>query len=186
MKTDSYLGNLIRKVTGSEVVEVAQSADLAELQVTFDAFKTNAEEQLVELSTSLEAALATIALADVEKTALEAKLAAAEAAVVTAEQAKATLASDAEAKRIAQRKEKIVAAVGTATAEATFAATASLADEHFETVLAGFKVAGEVEGNSRFFTAQGADVEVDATLVTQGESPEMRILKEMFPTSSEA
>ena len=54
------------------------------------------------------------------------------------------------------RKEKIVAILGTATAEDTFMAIKSLDDKSFEMVLKGFEVAKAVEAKSDMFVEKGA------------------------------
>jgi hypothetical protein len=81
--------------------------------------------------------------------------------------------------KFAARKEKVVAAVGTAKADPLMAATETLDDAAFEAVMGALSASADTESNSKMFQEKGVTVEVVASQVTE-ESAEMKMLKKKY------
>jgi hypothetical protein len=172
----SMLKTLLGKFGGEEV---AAPEALTSLQAEFDAFKLEASAQTAELSAALETALTAVKEADARVAELSAAV---EAAV--AEKA-AMVAKAAEAKANA-RKEKIVAAVGTARADALFAATSNLEDAAFDSVIGALVTSASAEASSKLFTEVGVTGEPSPAQAAAPavESAEMKILREKYAASA--
>jgi hypothetical protein len=147
--------NVVVEASTSEVQAVlAESqAALAALQEQFTAFKTEAETAAAQAAESLSAAVA-------EAASLKEQL-----ATLVAE--KQALIADASAKKLAERKEKIVAAVGTAKADAVMAATETLNDEAFAAVVSAMAASFDAEAGTEMFKETGITAEADATKVSE-------------------
>jgi hypothetical protein len=172
MKKDSMLAKLIGSVVGvaPEATVVASEATAA-LQAEFEAFKAEASATQLELSEALTKALAAVGEADTA-------VAAAQAQVADLTAQLATFKEQVEAARLAARKEKIEAAVGTDRADALMESTKDVPDASFEAVVAALKVSADLEGKSKMFTAQGADgTQPDAPALV-AESETMKIVKQ--------
>lgn len=146
-------------------IQAAIDAAVTELRVEFDAFKETAEGMVASLSEELTAT----------KTALEA----AQAALGAAEAKEAELVATAETKRLAARKELVVAAVGTERADALLTATEGLDEAAFSAVVSALGVSATVEAASPLFTEVGVTAEADTASVV-AESKEMSILKKKY------
>jgi hypothetical protein len=109
--------------------------------------------QLAVATTSLSAAQATV-------TSMAAELEAVKAAMTSLASEKASLLADAQAAKFAARKDKVVATVGTAKADAIMAATAVLDDASFEAVVSALAASFEQEKKTVMFNEVGANVEV--------------------------
>lgn len=183
MKPDGALARLLAQIgiTQAEApVAEAPVADeaLAALQTQFDAFRSAAEADQAELKTALTAALAAVQEGETQREELAAQLAALQAA-------NAQAAADAEMAKANARKQKIVAVVGTARADALFDATANLADEAFEAVIGAMNTASAKEAASPMFTETGASAEASAE-VANTPSKEMQILKQKYADQATA
>lgn len=82
------------------------------------------------------------------------------------------------------RKEKLVAVIGEAKLEETYAAIKSLDDAGFEIVLKSFEAAKTTEAGSKMFTEKGLAGKTDQSKVNQEqeESIEAKLLKAKFQT----
>lgn len=172
MKPDSTLARLL-KGWGAAPAEAVAPEALAELQAQFDAFKAEAAADVADLSAKLTEALDAMKSLEAERDSMSAKL-------KEAADAAAKMAADAAAAKLAARKEKITAAVGTARADAVFAAVEGMEDAQFEAVLSVMSAAGTAEAQSAMFTEQGASVEVDPVAASEGVSKEMQILRAKY------
>lgn len=142
----------------------AVQAELDGLRAEFESFKETAEQmvavaeaQVAELKAALDAANAALAAAEVEK--------------IDAEAA-------AEAQRLAARKEKVEAAIGTEKAAGLLAATENLDDAAFEAVVSALAGSIEAEAKTSLFKETGVAAEADAAQVEESET--MRILKAKY------
>ena len=90
---------------------------------------------------------------------LSTKFEQAQAALNASEAAKAALVAEAATKRLATRKEAIVAAVGTDKAETLMAATETLDDAQFNAVVGAMAASFEAEAKSKMFTEAGVSAE---------------------------
>lgn len=170
MKKDSMLAKLIGSFSPEAAEAVASDATMA-VQAEFDAFKATAQAETTELSTALTAALTAVAEADGKVAEALAKVGALEAQL-------SEFKVQAEAARLAVRKEKLVAAVGTARADALMESTQAVDDTAFETVLSALTLSTSLESKSKLFTEQGADAQADASKTVTVESETMKIVKQ--------
>ena len=175
MKPESTLARLLKGWGGA--VETAAPAAIAELQAQFDTFKAEAAAEVSDLAAKLEEALTAVRSLETERDEIAARL---QAAADAAAQA----AAEATAAKLAARKEKIVAAVGTARADAVFAAVEGMEDAQFEAVLSVMTAAGSTEAQSPMFNEQGASLDADPAAVGSGESKEMQILRARYGATS--
>lgn len=83
------------------------------------------------------------------------------AALAEIEQAKADLIAEAKTKQLAARKVKVEATIGTAKSDAILAATESMDDAAFETIVSAFAVSLATESQSAMFTEAGVSAEAD-------------------------
>jgi hypothetical protein len=134
------------------------ASQLEAIKAEFEVEKASYHASLAEVSAKLEAAHA-------------------ELAAIAAE--KAELVATAAAAKLAARKEKIVAAIGTEKADALMVATGSLDDAAFEAVVSAMTGSMDAEAKSSLFTEVGVTAEADAAKVVE-ESAEMRILKKTY------
>lgn len=118
-----------------------------------------AETKSAELTVALETATAAIAEKETAFAALTAKFEAAQAALNASESAQKELATQAAAKRLEARTAAITAAVGTGKVEALLAATDSMADEQFNTIVSAMAASFDAEAQTPLFKEQGAAVE---------------------------
>lgn len=167
---DSFLSKLMGKAGVDATAAVAEAT--ASLQADFDAFKLEAGTQLEASATALSQAVETVKEADAKIAELQASLTASAAQLATlqafADQAaadKAKLEAEAETARLDARKKKIVAAVGTAKADALMASTLTLADADFESIVGALGASFETEAKTKLFTETGVAGETDATVV---------------------
>lgn len=153
--------NMTTKEDKPELAAVEQSASLQALLESATAALSQTQTKLSEMSALYEQAQAALAAADV---------------------AKAALVAEAAEKRLAARKQTIVAAIGTAKADALLEATEGLDDKAFSAVVGAMAVSLEVEANSESFKEVGTAAPEDKTLVeaTQEESPEAKLLREKY------
>lgn len=93
---------------------------------------------------------------------LSTKFAAANEALLTAEKSKADLVADVAAKKLAARKEKVVAIAGTEKAEAFMANAESFSDEQFEAVVGLMAASFDAEAKSPMFNEKGVAAEAPA------------------------
>lgn len=154
------------------VVEVAEATEVAAV------VEAVAEEVAPSLDAELALAKDSIASLIAEVAELKALVEAADAALAAVNAEKAALVADAEAKRLAARKEKIVAAIGTEKADALMTATGSLDDTAFEAVVSALNGSIAAEASSDLFKEVGVAAEADASKVE--ESAEMRLLKQKY------
>lgn len=156
-----------------EVASVeAAAADLSAIQAELtEALSqvTTANELIAEMTEAHAAEVAN----------LKAEIEAAKAALDAIEAEKAEMIAKAEAAKLAARKEKVVAAIGTEKAEGLMAATGHLDDAAFEAVVSALAGSVEAEASSDLFKEVGVDAEVDAAKVVE-ESEEMKLLKQKY------
>ena len=157
-KEGSSMSNRIFKFSKTNNEETLEMSQLTELQAQLE----TAQSQLAEFS-SVKEALASLQGVVAEK---ETALAAALSEVATFQAEAVALKEAAVATKMSARKEKIAAVKGTAQAEILSAALASLDDESFTTVLAGFAADKEKLEASDLFNEigdQGTEAVVETT-----------------------
>jgi hypothetical protein len=151
------------EVTMSEKETVAAVAenqvDVAALQasvLSLTSQLSDATSKITELNSLVEAA--TEFNANKEKVALEVKL--------------------------ADRKSKVEAAVGTAKAESVMAAVAGLDDGAFATVLSAMTTSTTTEASTSLFVEQGVDASADVAAIAKAaeSNPVLDILQAKYPT----
>jgi hypothetical protein len=162
-----------KEVMSKEEVQTDLAAPemAAKLASTLEALATQAEalqaltSQLTEMSSLYEAAQAALTAADV---------------------AKELLVAEAKEKRLAARKETIVASVGTAKADALLAATEALDDVAFNAVVGALSVSFEDEAKTVQFKEVGVSAVADPVKVAEAgsaDSEESKILKAKYKKS---
>lgn len=150
-KFKKLLGNAEPQEQLEQVIEaVADNSNeaLTKLQADFDKYKAEAE---LVLST---------AAAELEE--LKTKLEAANSVIAAAEQAKAVAEKQALETKLAARKEKIVAAIGTEKADGLMLATEALDDAAFNAVLSALAGSVEAEASTEMFKEVGVDAKAEA------------------------
>lgn len=169
---DSFLSSFLGKSGVDAKAAVAEAT--ASLQAEFDAFKLDSASQLEQASTALSQAVETVKEADAKIAELQAALAASEDSKVklqafadAAELEKTRLAAEAEQKRLDARKATIVAAVGTAKADALMAATSNLDDAAFEAVTSALGNSVDAEAQTKLFKETGVAGDVDPVRVAE-------------------
>lgn len=172
---DTMLSRLLR---GLGAPEASTTEATTVLQSEFEAFKASASAEKEELATALQTALEAVSNADQVVLALTEKLDAATAKI-------AELTASAEQARLTSRKEKIVAAVGTAKADALMAATDQLDEAQFNAVIGAMSTSLDIESKSKLFSEQGVAAEADANQVAP-VSKEMQILAQKYNTQKGA
>lgn len=164
--------DMFKKRLGVEAATDVVALALHEaLQQEFSAFKEKSEKSLAETLSQKQELAAQLEAA-------QARLAELEQFAADAEAAKQALLAEAEAKRLQVRKDQIVAAVGTARADALMTATEALDEAAFNAVVSALTVTAQTEKQSVMFTETGVSGSADATKVE--ESPEMKILKARY------
>lgn len=136
-----------------------------------------------EATLSAEDVLALRAALDESKAALEAangKIVALTAIVDEAAEFKASKEKAEADAKLNARKDKVVAAVGTAQAEAIIAATASMDDTGFDAVMAALSVKAVAETSGALFKEVGVDAEADQTKVQAGSNGVMDYLTSKY------
>ena len=121
---------------------------LAKLQADFDSYKAEADQLLTQ--------------ATAEVAELKTKLEAANAVIAAAEQAKALAEKQTLETKMAARKEKIVAAIGTEKADGLMLATEALDDAAFNAVLSALAGSVEAEASTEMFKEVGVDAKAEA------------------------
>lgn len=170
---------VFNKATAEKEVKMKQEAQTelaapemaAKLASTLEALASQAEalqamsDKFAEMSTLYESAQAALAAADV---------------------AKELLITEAKEKRLAARKETIVASVGTAKADALLAATEALDDVAFNAVVGALSVSFEDEAKTVQFKEVGVSAVADPVKVAEAssaDSEESKILKAKYKKS---
>jgi len=131
-----------------EAVADNSNEALAKLQADFDSYKADAEQLLTQ--------------ATAEVAELKTKLEAANSVIAAAEQAKAIAEKQALETKMAARKEKIVAAIGTEKADGLMLATEALDDAAFNAVLSALAGSVEAEASTEMFKEVGVDAKAEA------------------------
>lgn len=141
------------------VAETEKEDVTMDVKETGDAALAAAETNAVEVA-GLTASLATAvaALADSHT-----KIAELSALVAAATEFQAAQATAALATKQAARKLAVEVAVGTAKADALYAATASLEDAAFDAVMAAMATTATAEANTQLFNEVGVDAEASAS-----------------------
>lgn len=170
MKKDSMLAKLIGSFSPEAAEAVASDATMA-VQAEFDAFKAAAQAETTELSTALTTALTAVAEADGKVAELTTQLA-------TLTTQLSVFTAQVQAAKLAARKEKLVAAVGTERADALMESTQGVDDASFETVVSALTLSTSLESQSNMFVEKGADAQADASKTVAVESETMKIVKQ--------
>lgn len=155
----------------AEDIQAAVAQALEGVKAEFEEFKQTAEALLAaseEKVAGLQAELADLA----------GKLAEAQSALEAANAEKAKAEADGLAVKLAARKEKLVAALGTERADALLKVTEGMEDVAFEAVVAALGVSAAAEANSSMFTEAGVDAQADTAAVM--ETPEMKALRAKY------
>lgn len=141
-----------------------------------------------ELAAQLTQAQATLATQSEELAALtkmvgelSAKFEQTNAALEASEATKAALVAEATAKRLATRKEAIVAAVGTSKADSLMAATESLDDTQFNAIVGAMAASFEAEAKSKMFTEAGVAAEAVVAEVDPVEKLAAKVAAQFNP-----
>ena len=111
---------------------------------------------------------------------MTAKLESLSAYAEQAEAAAEALRVEAENKALEVKREKLAAVIGAQNPgfEATFAAISGLEEAAFQTVVDGFAASFKAESKTEMFTEVGVSGEADQKANADGESPEMKIIKQ--------
>lgn len=143
-----------------------------------------AETETAELQALLESATTTLATTQGKLAEMSALYETAQASLKELADAKAALVADAAQKRMDARKEKVVASVGTARADALLAATESLDDSAFEAVVSAMAGSFEAEAKTDAFKEVGVTAPEDKAAVASEpqESEESKLLKAKYQT----
>lgn len=166
MKPNSMLAKLL----GVEIPEAG--AEAVAVQAQFDAYKETAEADKAQLAEALGIAVEANTALETQVDELKAQVEALQAAQAESE----AKAADA---KLAQRRARIEAALGSERGEAVMAVTANLTDENFEVVVDAMRAAGDKEAQSPMFQEQGVEATADAT-VAGTVSKEMQILRAKY------
>lgn len=142
----------------------AMKAEFDEFKQTAEALLAESEAKTKSLTEQLEAANALVA--DFR------------AAAVMAEAEKLQAVADAAAAKLAGRKEKLVALLGTERADALLTVTENMEDAGFDAVVSALGVGAAAEADAPLFKEVGATVEADAAQIV--ETAEMRALKSKY------
>lgn len=120
-------------------------------------------DNTAELSAQLEAATSSLAVANESVAKLSAELNEVKAALAAVEKEKADALAQAVADKAQARREKVEAALGTDKADEVLAATQSLDDASFESIVTAFALSFDKEAKSPAFQEKGltAQTEVD-------------------------
>lgn len=166
--------DLMSRILGTKVeVDVTKTEAFIALQTEFNEFKTEANSVVALQKSEIDAL-------KVERDALQTRVEELSAYAKAEEEAKAKALADAEAKRLSDRKEKIVAAVGTDKSESLMEATKDLDDTSFAAVMSALSLKVETETKSPLFNELGVSGDVDASKVVF-ESKEMQMIREKYP-----
>lgn len=174
LKENRLLSRIAKAMGKKEEIEMKEEKPAETLTVTVDATAVKAElaqlqaefeSNISELKGQLEAAMASV---EELKSALDAEKAAKEELIAKAKDAK-----------LAARKERVVAAVGTDKADGVMAAVESLDDAAFEAIVSAMQGSVDAEAKSSMFKEVGVTAEVDASKVAE-ESQEMKLLKAKY------
>lgn len=158
-----------------KTAEAATQEEELNMEQTTPLAATELSTELTAKLAQADAALAEHAQAFAE---LAAKFEAASAELNTIKEAKLAVEAEALQAKLAARKEKIVAAVGTDKAEALLTATEGVDDVAFNAIVSAFDAKLVQESQSAMFTEIGAAGEVDVAKAE--ESPEMKALKAKY------
>jgi hypothetical protein len=161
----------LAKVMGNDKPAVDMS-ELADVQAALASANLSLESKSAELASVLEL----VASFEADKAAMTAQLEALTASLAQAEDFSKAVAEKALQDKNEKRKAALVALVGTAKADATFSAVASLEDSAFDAVCQALKTTYDME--SVAFEEVGADVVADPATV--GLSPEALALREKY------
>lgn len=156
--------NMTTKEDKPELAAVEQSADMVALLESATTALSVSQIQLAEMASKLEAVTAALALAD---------------------EAKAALVAQAAEKKMSDRKQTIIASVGTAKADALLKATETLDDDSFKAVVGAMADSFEVEANTEAFKEVGVAVKTDpeAVVTAPEESEEAKLLRAKYKQS---
>jgi chromosome segregation ATPase len=160
-----------KRLGGSVAEAVVALAAHEALQQEFAAFKAETEKTLEAALSQKQEVEAALQAAQAEAETVKAQLAELQQFAAQAEAEKARLQQEAEGARLQARKEKIVAAVGTARADALMTATEQLDEAAFTAVVSALNVSAEVEKQSEMFTEKGVAAEADPAKVEASEKP---------------
>lgn len=139
-----------------------------------------AETKTAELVAQLAIATETLEVTRTALAELAAQHAEMKAAFDASEEAKKTLATTLADKRMAARTAAITEAIGTSQLTTVLAATDTMSDEQFNTIVGAMAKSFEAEAKSAMFQEKGVAASADASKVAQEESKEMKILKAQY------
>jgi hypothetical protein len=174
MKKENQLLSRVLKVIGVSKDETQAEAkqelnltiDTSDIRAELEAFRqeanallANAETQIAELTTQLAATTA-------EKESVSQKLEVATAALVEVERVKQAAIEEAKAAKLAARKEKVVAAIGTEKAQGLLSATEELDDAAFGAVVSALVGSVEAEAKTGLFNEVGVDAKTQDGVAT--------------------
>lgn len=190
-KENQLLSRIVKMVTGDktpeavveateQVTEAVEQAvetltvkiDASEVQAEIEKLQAQVDAVTAEFGAKLEEAAA--ALAE-----MTAKFEAAQAELATLAAEKAEMVANARAVKLAARKEKVVAAIGTEKADGLMLATEGLDDAAFEAVVSALAGSVDAEAKTELFSEVGVAAEADAAKVVE-ESEEMKLLKQKY------
>ena len=174
-KENQLLARVTRALTGNKdeaTEQVSENVGVAEVQAEMAELKAQVETITEAFTEKLEQAAS--ALKEMTE-----KYEAAQAALSAIEAEKAGMVAAALAAKLAARKEKVVATIGTEKADALLAATENLDYAAFSAVVSALAGSVEAEADTELFKEVGVDAELDATKVEK-ESKEMKLLQEKY------
>ena len=159
------------ETTESMTLVVDTSAVVSELSV----MRTEFEAGISKLTADFAGAQAALSEMTANFEAAQAALNA-----MTAEKAEMTVKT--EAAKFAARKEKVVLAIGTEKADGLMLATQGLDDVAFAAVVTALAGSVDAEAKAGLFSEVGVSANADTTKIVD-QSPEMKILKQKFPSA---
>lgn len=182
-KENQLLSRIVKLVTGKEdtttkadvideTLKTDQELVIEVASEELDVLKAQVEALTADLGEKLEAANGALAEMTAKFEEAQAQLSA-----IAAE--KAQMVTDALAAKLAARKEKVVAAIGTEKADGLMLATEGLDDTAFEAVVSALAGSVAAEAASPLFKEVGVTAEADAAKVVE-ESAEMKLLKKQY------
>lgn len=167
------MNTTLSRILGTSPVDVTKTEVYIALADKFAAFEAEANGLVEQYTTQVNELTVALDAAGALAASLQAQLDEALASVASVAEQAAAIKADA-------RKQKIVAAIGEAKAQAMIDATANMSDEQFEAVIGAIGVASDIEAKSPLFNEIGVSAETTKAPAS-GESAEMKLLKQAYP-----
>lgn len=152
--------------------------------------ETNKDENMdkQELSSGVDESVvaglqASVAALTTQLASAVSKIAELNSVIDASKQLEADKEAAAQAAKLADRKDQVTAAVGSANAEAVMSALAGLDDGSFATVLSAMATSSKAEAQTKLFTEQGVDAAADLAKTTAESNATMTYLKSKYQSA---